>query len=133
MSTAGASAILGDIVSDCSGESVGAASSNFGISGFSSVQNCRGIANAGNGVQGDQVSNCFGTSTSGSGIAATCAFNCQGISTSGPFGINTANGTASFCRALRNGGIALTATNGIGCTVVGTGTVTATNNSLGTP
>ena len=133
--TAGASGIVGDIVSGSFGESVSTAAGNDGISGASVVENCRGFAVAGVGVNGfnAQVSNSYGTSVSGTGLVAICALNCQGVSTSGAFGLRAISGTASFCRGQRNGGVAISATNAIGCTVVGTGTVTAVNKSLGTP
>ena len=133
--TAGQRAIQGDRVTNCFGESVGTGGSFDGIYGYSVVENCRGIANAGVGINGinAQVSNSFGTSVSGTGLVAICALNCQGISTSGAFGLQAVSGTASFCRGQRNGGVAISATNAIGCTVVGTGTVTAVNKSLGTP
>ena len=100
------------------------------------VQNCIGTSGSGNGVQGQQVSNSFGTSTSGNGLNATCAINCQGVTTSGVNGINIASGgSATFCRGRRDGGVAISAANGnaIGCGVIGSGTVTALNKSLGTP
>jgi hypothetical protein len=80
------------------------------------------------------MNHCSGTSTSGIGIAAALAHNCEGTSASGSAGIDVGTtGVASFCRGRRDGGVALRAFNAIGCSVLGTGTVTATNKSLGTP
>ncbi|MEO5857021.1 MAG: hypothetical protein ABIR21_13340 [Chthoniobacterales bacterium] len=127
--TTGDSAISGDVVANCSGETVNtAAAAAFGVSGLSNVENCRGIAVSGPGVQGVNVSNSRGTSTSGNGLAASNAINCEGVSTSGSNGVNAIGGTASFCRVRRDGGVAIIASNAIG-----TGTVTAPNKSLGTP
>jgi hypothetical protein len=148
---AGATAIQGTVVVNCFGESVGTSATNHGIVGNTVVENCRGIADAGNGVSASaaQVSNSFGTSESATGLAALCATNCHGLSTSGSglfapnahncygettTGTNGINGSViSFCRARRDGGVAITCFNAIGCFVTGTGTVTATNKSLGTP
>lgn len=130
--TAGAAAITADIATNCFGESVGATASDFGVNTTSLAENCRGIAVAGGGIQSLSANNCIGTSTSGTGLAATTAHNCQGTSTSGGFGISL-SGTASFCRGKRDGGVAISATITIGCTVNGTGTVTSPNKFLGTP
>jgi len=132
--TTGNAAISGDCVYACSGETVNTGSATAsGVSGLSIVDNCRGIAVSGSGLQGIAVSNSRGTSTFGRGLAGTTVFNCEGISTSGTLGLDATNGTASFCRARRDGGVALLAANAIGCTVIGTGTVTAPSKTLGTP
>ena len=134
--TTGDDAIQGDTVTNCSGATVNTASaSGSGIQGLSVVENCRGIAVSGNGVASIVVTNSRGTSTSGIGLSAVNAMNCEGISTSGSFGLAviSTSGIASFCRGQRNGGVALTAFNAIGCSVLGSGTVSATNKSLGTP
>lgn len=148
---AGATAIQGAVISNCFGESVGTDTGNHGIVGSTVVENCRGIAVAGNGISATnaQVSNSFGTSDTGTGISALCATNCHGQSTSGSgiiapnvhnsygeteTGTNGISGSViSFSRGRRDGGVAITAFNAIGCAVFGTGTVTATNKSLGTP
>lgn len=130
--TTGANAISGDVVTNCSGETVNIVSTAFGILATSAVENCRGVAISGTGVSGANVNNSRGTSTSGIGLSAANALNCEGISTSGAAGINIITGTASFCRGQRAGGVAINATNAVGCTSNG-GIVTATNKSLGTP
>jgi hypothetical protein len=148
--TVGSFGIRGDVVIFCSGESVGPGTSDDGIEGASLIDNCRGTAVAGVGVQGGDVSNSTGTSTSGTGLiaadatnsrgtsisgaglSATNALNCQGASSSGTFGL-TVTGTASFCRGTRNLGTAINAAIAIGCTVNGTGTVTSAEKHLGTP
>ena len=131
--TTGDIAIFADIAINCFGETVNIIASAAGVDGASIVENCRGIAVSGIGVQGINGSNSRGSSTSGIGLAFTNAFNCEGVSTSGSSGISAGGGTASFCRGRRDGGVAIIAFNAIGCTVLGTGTVTATNKSLGTP
>lgn len=132
--TTGNSAIFGDCVYHCSGETVNTPSTSAnGVSGFSIVDSCRGIAVSGQGVQGISVSNSRGTSTSDSGVSGTSVFNCEGISTSGDAGIKATGGTVSFSRARRDGGVAISAANAIGCTVIGSGTVSAISKTLGTP
>lgn len=113
--TAGGTAIEASIASHCTGESVGATALGIGVSSLAIVENCRGIGVGGYGVVGTLVSNSVG------------------ISTSGAAGIQAPGGTVSFSNGQRNGGTAIFAVNAIGCTVTGTGTVTATNKSLGTP
>jgi len=148
--TSGGDGIAAGSASDSFGESVGAAATDNGIVVLKNVQNCRGVASAGSGVEALQAMNCTGTSSSGTGLVAQNATNCEGISTSGTgltaenatncfggstsgaFGLNIL-GTASFCRAQRNGGTAIVATIAIGCTVNGTGTVTSGQKHLGTP
>jgi hypothetical protein len=131
--TAGNTGIHGDVVTNCSGETVNTAlGAADGVLGDSNVENCRGISVSGNGVSGINVTNSRGSSTSGIGLTSINAFNCDGDSSSGSAGLQGI-GTASFCRGKRNGGDAISAHNAIGCTVLGTGTVNATNKSLGTP
>lgn len=128
--TAGVRAISGDLVTNCYGESVG---NNTGVGGIV-VEHCRGFSASGTGVFGNVVNNSGGTSTSGIGLIANSrAINCEGVSFTGSFGLSSSGGTASFCRGRRDGGVALNAFNAIGCAVLGTGTVTATNKFLGTP
>jgi len=148
--SSGGARIIANIVSNCFGESLGGSATHHGINGVVVVENSVGIAAVGDGIHGGaQVSNSHGTSvsgiglvadgaqnsqgvsSSGTGVNATTATNCIGTSTSGSFGINAS--IASFCRATRNGGTAIAATTAIGCVVLGTGTVTATNKFLGTP
>ena len=88
---------------------------------------------SGIGISSFNVSNSCGLSTSASGLNAVNVSNCEGVSTSGAAGISASSGTVSFIRGKRDGGVAINTTNAIGCTVSGTGTVTATNKSLGTP
>ena len=132
--TTGGSAILADIASHCSGETVAAAGTSLGISALSVADGCRGVSITGTGLGALSASNCIGISTSGTGLVATVAQNCEGTSTSGTFGLDAGtSGIASFCRGRRDGGVAIRAFNAIGCNELGTGTITATNKSLGTP
>jgi hypothetical protein len=151
--TTGNHAILGDVVVNCSGETVNTANvSADGINGGSVVENCRGVSVTGTGVEGIYVvsnsrgtstdgtglsanvaSHCFGFSSTGIGLSASIATSCFGISLTGAAGIDADPGTASFCRGQRNGGNAIIAGTAIGCTVSGTGTVTSANKFLGTP
>ncbi len=140
VNSAGQTAMFGRILSNCFGECVGFGA---GISGALVVENSRGISVGSAGISGGVVLNCQGVSVSGAGINAGQASNssgfstsgnglsavenvtnCSGTSTSGPFGMNV-NGTASFCRGQRDGGIAIQAGLAISCTVDGTGTITS--------
>lgn len=117
-----------DAASNCSGTST----SNVGLSARV-AQNCVGFSTSGVGLSVvESATNCSGTSVSGTGLSSILATNCAGTSTTGTFGLQ-ATGTASFCRGRRDGGLAINAFNAIGCSTTGTGTVTATNKSLGTP
>jgi hypothetical protein len=151
--TTGDSAIVGDIVVNCSGETVNTANPGAsGIAGASVVDNCRGTALTGFGVQGiitvsnsrgtstdgiglsaTTASHCYGSSSTGTGLSASMATSCFGISSTGAAGIDADPGTASYCRGSRNGGTAVAAGIAIGCTVSGTGVVTSLNKFLGTP
>jgi hypothetical protein len=149
--TAGLTAIAADVVINCYGKSVGTVGGSHAISAISVVENSRGIADAGLGISAGtaKVHNSYGTSVSSTGISSRCASNCDGISTSGVglAGTSVINCTGesasgfygisasivSFSRGRRDGGTAISATNAIGCVVVGTGTVSAVNKSLGTP
>lgn len=128
----GGSGIDADSVFESYGETVG--SGNFpGVQGTSLIDRCRGVAVGGSGIIGLVVSNSRGSSTSGIGINATTATNCEGTSTSGTAGISALGGTVSFSRGRRDGGTAIVTLNAVACTVAGTGTVSATNKTLGTP
>ena len=63
----GGSAIVGDQVSDCRGESSG---SGTGVSA-STAQNCYGSSDGGTGVSATTAQNCRGSSTSGNGVSAS--------------------------------------------------------------
>jgi hypothetical protein len=150
VSTAGGSGILAEVVRDSVGESVDAVTSSDGVAGASLVDHCRGVASAGIGVRGGQVRNSSalsvtatgllgtevqnsqGTSDTNVGLNASIALNCQGTSSTGSFGLNVGNGTVSFSRGFRPGGVAIGANTAIGCTAVA-GSVVATKKFLGTP
>ena len=95
------------------------------------MSNSFGTSNSNIGLSANCATNSQGLSTSGNGIVAPNAHNCYGETTTGTNGIN--GSVVSFCRASRDGGVAITCFNAIGCFVSGTGTVSATNKSLGTP
>jgi hypothetical protein len=111
--TCGTDAIEADVVRDSFGGSVGTASTH-------------------NGIQADTVINSTGVAAAGAGIAASTATHCEATSTTGAAGLSVI-GAASFCRAKRDGGVAINAGIAIACTVNGTGTVTSPSKHLGTP
>lgn len=123
----GANAIAASSVSNSRGENV---STGRGVSAESAT-NSIGVAISNTGLVAFTASGCRGRSTSGNGLEGDQAINCSGESVSG-LGI-TMTGTATFCRGARNGGIAISCGNAIGCTVDGSGTVDAVVKSLGTP
>lgn len=114
---------------NCTGTSTG----GTGLSCGGNATNCFGTSTDGTGLSCDaNATNCTGTSTDGTGLS--CGFNasnCFGRSVSGSAGMEV-SGTASFCRGSRAGGVAIAASNAIGCTV-SNGTVSAPLKSLGTP
>jgi len=122
--------ISADVVKNCTVRNAGG--SNPGISA-SLVSNCHveqasGTAHA---ISGRVVENSVGISAGGIGIAAEIATQCYGGSSTGTFGMNI-SGTASFCRAYRSGGTALSAGIAIGCTSLN-GAISSTQKHLGTP
>lgn len=111
--------------------------SGNGILATGNVANCMGTSNSATGLSCvGNASNCTGKSNSGAGMeCGDNATNCSGYAqaTSGASVGIIVGGTASFCRGLRNNGVAIQAANAIGCSVSGTGTVSAPLKSLGTP
>jgi hypothetical protein len=97
------------------------------------VTNSSGSSSTGTGLQADiSAQNCRGSSGAGTGLQTPIAQGCTGISSAtGSAGISCT--IASFCRGQRDGGAAILAVNAIGCSVLGTGLVSAANKSLGTP
>jgi len=105
----GNSAITGDQVSDCRGESSGSygiyvitALNCFGSSysgtGVSAItaQNCYGISSIGTGLYASKTATgCYGASTSGTGLNAFIANSCSGSSTSGT-GLSVTHNLNSF-------------------------------------
>lgn len=129
----GATAITGNHVSNSAGESVGTGTTDDGVRATFIVENCRGVAVAGSGVEcpgqtnnssgisdsgiglnasGGSVQNSRGTSSSNAGVWADIASNCAGVSTSS-FGLDAAS--ATNCEGTSSTGIALTATNATNC------------------
>ena len=96
------------------------------------VSLCQGVSNAGNGIRATHVADSSGTSTFSNGILASSALNCFGASTGG-VGIQAFPGTVTFCRGSRDGGLAINCGTAIGCSVAGTGVLSATNRFLGSP
>lgn len=137
-------------------DSTGTSTGDIGLKCEGNITNCTGFSTNADAIYCDgNAHNSTGTSTSSTGIncvnASNCtgtsnlwfgiysrgnASNCTGISiaptTAGVKGLQ-AFGTASYCRAKRNGGVAIEAAIAIGCTVDGTGTVFAAQKHLGTP
>lgn len=127
VSTVGAG-IAGTVVSN----SIGTSSSNFGIYASTSAINCSGTSSSSFGIRAANATNCEGKSASQLGMDVDRnATNCYGESGSGPFGLYV-QGTASFCRGRRTGGIAISAGIAVGCTV-SAGTVQSAQKHLGTP
>ncbi len=122
-----ATGIFATTASNC----VGVSNSNSGVNAQNTT-NCIGTSTSGIGLTTTNAINCSGTSTSDVGLRADNATNCTGTSTSGSAGMSIL-GTAHTCRGKRDGGIAISASIAIGCTVNGTGTVSATSKFLGTP
>ena len=117
-----------DAASNCSGTST----SNVGLSARV-AQNCVGSSTSNVGLSVvESATNCSGTSSSSIGLSGNLATNSTGTSTTGSFGLQVP-GAASFCRGRRDGGVAISATIAIGCTVTGSGTITSANKFLGTP
>jgi hypothetical protein len=104
----GATAIEGDQVSDCRGESV-----VFGSGVFAVVaQNCFGSANSGEGINAKTAANCSGYSNSSQGIKAETASNCYGesVSNRGVF-VNLANSCSGRCGGISYGLFATSVAN----------------------
>jgi hypothetical protein len=122
------SGIIAEEVQNCS-----VANCQFsGIQASGNATHCTAFGRDGNGLSCVNATNCTGTSTQSTGlICSGNASNCTGSSISGNAGISVV-GTASFCRGDRSGGVAIAASNAIGCTVV-SGSVDAPEKSLGTP
>ncbi len=115
----GVTAIAGNEVSGCHGESTG---SDVAVSAVTAL-NSLGKSVSGIGLQAAVANNCLGQSTSGIGLTATAAQNCYGYSTSGAAGLNATN--ASFCTGYRSGGRAIQATIATGClAIAGTNLIT---------
>jgi hypothetical protein len=117
------------LVRNCYAQSVG---TGEGIAGsLTDIEHSKGFSVSGIGVWGSSVSNSSGISQSGTGMVAVNATNCVGTSETGTNGMNI-SGTASYCRATRSNGVAMTAGIAIGCTSGG-GTITSAQKHLGTP
>lgn len=124
----GLSAIGGNQVSDCRGESsgggsgvsastanncYGSSSSSSGVS-TTTANNCYGSSSGnGHGVSAITANNCFGTSSSGTGVFATTANNCRGSSSSGT-GVSAVD-TATSCSGTSTSGIGLSADTALNC------------------
>jgi len=128
----GSQGIVAEIVTNCSVDNC----AQTGINA-QEVSNSSGASILANGItSGGNVFNCFASSTSSTGLS--CSGNVSnstgtsGSSASNTFGIG-ASGTVSYCRGRRDGGVAISANIAIGCTVIGTGTVSAVQKFLGTP
>ena len=104
----GGSAIDGDQVSDCRGES----SYGTGIYATTAL-NCHGSSSTGTGVRATTAQNCYGYSSSSYGVyAIRTATGCYGESISGT-GLYAQN--AATCTGYRTGGRAIQATIANGC------------------
>jgi len=141
----GDTAIYGDQVADCRGESAGLygtglyaynALNCYGFGGgigldiFGTAQNCYGSSSSSYGLYAYTALNCYGSSSSFIGIFVFTALNCYGNSSSsiGLYANNALNcygesssGTglysqnAAFCIGYRSGGTAIQATVANGC------------------
>jgi hypothetical protein len=91
----GNTAIAGDEVSDCRGQSSGVGD---GVDG-TTAQNCCGTSTSGSGVSVTTAQNCRGTSTSADGIDSITAQNCYGASSGsgdGLYAASTASGSFGY-------------------------------------
>jgi len=114
----GASAITGDQVSDCRGQS---SSGGYGVYASATALNCYGSSGTGVGLGAFVALNCQGVSSTSYGIFADYnAQNCYGSSTTGT-GLYANN--ASFCTGYRSGGTAIQATIANGCIAANGSTV----------
>jgi hypothetical protein len=128
----GSQGILAEIVTNCSvlnSLNTGITAREISHSSATSVQ-AAGISSSGS------VSHSFAQSATATALLCTGNVS-NSVGTS--FGTQPnnvgifASGTASFCRGSRDGGVAISATIAIGCTVNGTGTVSSSQKHLGTP
>jgi hypothetical protein len=123
----GGTAIFGDQVADCRGESAGSgtglhATTALNCYGYSysgigleatTAQNCQGSSSSGTGLYAETAENCKGSSTSDIGLNATMAQNCQG-SSSDYIGLHAT--AVQNCYGYTSGdGFGLYATVAIGC------------------
>jgi hypothetical protein len=91
----GNTAIAGDEVSDCRGQSSGVGD---GVDG-TTAQNCCGTSTSGSGVSATTAQNCRGTSTSADGIDSITVQNCYGVSSGsgdGLYAASTASGSFGY-------------------------------------
>ena len=102
----GNTAIDGDEVSDCRGQSSSASGIGDGVDGETAL-NCYGFSPSGEGVSATTAQNCYGSSPSGIGVDSTIAQNCFGDSTSGD-GL-VVSYTASGCSGFSQSGTGLDA------------------------
>jgi hypothetical protein len=116
----GNTAIIGDQVSDCRGQSTGGSD---GIIANYTAQNCYGTSSSGYGLYaGETALNCYGTSSSNYGLFANeTALNCYGYCGGSGTGLDTA--TAQNCVGSGSvyGVVADTAENCAGFSGTGTG------------
>jgi hypothetical protein len=121
----GNTAIQGDQVSDCRGQSSGVGD---GVDG-TTAQNCCGVGSDGRGIYATTVLNCYGVSSSSDGIDSRTAQNCYGISTSGDglYAAYTASGSygvsqsatglytliANVCHGESSTGVALSTSHNV--------------------
>jgi len=125
----GNSAIVGDEVSDCQGQSTG---SSYGVYATTAL-NCYGNSSTGDGVYAFTALNCYGHSSSSYGVYVATAQNCYGDSSSGTgvyaytaqncYGYSSGNGTglyasyvATGCFGYSSGGTGLYTYNAAFCT-----------------
>ena len=107
----GSTAIAGEQVSDCRGQSTG---NGTGVSA-TTAQNCYGYSSSGIGVYATTAQNCSGSSSSGTGVYATAtAQNCYGDTGGSGFGVVAT--TAQNCYGSSSSGYGVTADRvAIGC------------------
>ncbi len=115
----GNTAINGDQVADCRGESSG---SGDGLFAGKTALECYGASSSGYGLRATTAQNCYGTSSSGSypGLYANTALNCYGNNSSSYTGLHAI--TAQNCYGISGSGyglIAFTAQNCYGSSTSG--------------
>jgi len=105
----GSSAISGDQVADCRGQSV----NNYGVYASSTALNCYGNSGNATGLYAGTAQNCYGQGGSQPGISCYIAQNCSGQSTTG-VGLS-AQYLAQNSFGQCNNGIGLAASTAVNC------------------
>src|ERR1035437_719375 len=113
----GVTAIYGDQMADCRGESTG---SGYGLYATTAL-NCYGFSSSGYGLYASTAVNCYGYSVSDTGLSSPIALNCYGSSSGHGLYATTAQNCYGSSSGTGNGLYATTAQNCYGHSSSGTG------------